>query len=95
MGRRVQKEKQESRVSLAVGGGSLELQLLLASTSQEKGFAPCLHLRTEKKKNRGKKNSLGCIFNPPLPQNTTPKRAVIMSLPAAKTVKSQKKAIQK
>ena len=35
MGRKVQKEKQESRVSLAVWG-SLALQLLLASTSKER-----------------------------------------------------------
>lgn len=35
VGRKIQKEKQESRVSLVVAG-SLELQLLLASTSKER-----------------------------------------------------------
>lgn len=63
----------------------------------------CLFIQTErhlltsqdrKKEKQGEKEFI-TESSTPNSQNTTPKRAVIMSLPAAKTVKSQKKAIQK
>lgn len=59
--------------------------LILSAHSDRKILA---YISGPKKKN-GEKFS--CIFNPLLPQNTTLKRTVIMSLPVAKTVKSQKK----